>query len=103
MNLKNKVSLLVVMLCLSANQCFAALATYGSVYLNAEPGSYVGGGIGANEVLWTHGIEGIFSISRNFDQGIDVSFDDGNYWRFSFAAPTYNPIANTNDGNDITV
>lgn len=102
MDVKRKIALFVVLLCLNANQCIAALATSGSVYLNAEPGSYVGNGIGADEVLWSHGIEGIFSISRNYDQGVSVSFDDGSYWGFDFAAPTYDPITNTNDGNSLT-
>ena len=65
----------------------AAIATSGSVYLHAEPGSWVGGGIGAPEVTWTHGIEGIFFVNRNFDKGIDVSFDDGDSWSFEFVAP----------------
>ena len=91
----------MLVLCLSVNQSFAALATSGSVYLYAEPGSYVGGGIGADEVLWIHGVEGIFSVSENFDQGVSVSFDDGNFWSFDFFAPTYDPITNTNDGNKL--
>lgn len=82
---------------------FAALATTGAVYLNAEPGSYVGGGIGASEVTWTHGAEGLFSISTNFDEGATVSFDDGNRWSFTFAAPTYNPVTNMNDGNRLDI
>lgn len=44
------------------SNCAAALASSGSVFLRAEPGSYVGGGIGSPTVLWTHGREGIFSI-----------------------------------------
>ena len=81
----------------------AVLAQSGSVYLYAEPGSWVGGGIGAQTVLWTHGEEGIFSISRNYDKGVSVNFDDGRSWAFDFAAPTYNPLTNTNDGNDLAV
>lgn len=54
-------------------------------------------------MLWTHGNEGLFSISRNFDQGVSVTFDDGNYWSFDFAAPTYDPNTNTNSGNDLAV
>ncbi len=92
-----------IVLCMHASQSIAAFATSGSVYLNTEPGSWVGGGIGADEVLWTHGVEGIFSISRNFEEGINVSFDDGNNWSFIFAAPTYDPVTNTNDGNELTV
>lgn len=103
MNGRNKVACLVVLLCLYATQCFAALATTGSVYLNAEPGSYVGRGIGAEEVLWTHGNEGIFSVSRNNDEGVNVSFAGDSNWSFNFAAPTYDPVTNTNDGNELTV
>lgn len=73
----------------------------GAVYLNAQPGSFVGGGIGAEEVIWAHGVEGLFSTSRNFDQGITVTFDDGNFWNIDFAAPTFDPITNTNNGNDL--
>lgn len=32
-----------------------------------------------------------------------MSFDNGNSWTFEFAAPTYNPLTNTNDGNDLAV
>ncbi|MBS4052394.1 hypothetical protein [Methylomonas rivi] len=86
-----------------SNASRAGLATTGSVYLNAEPGSWVGGGIGASEVLWTHGVEGIFSISKNFDKGVTVNFDDGKLWSFNFAAPTYDAATNTNNGNELTV
>jgi hypothetical protein len=84
-------------------QAHAALVTSGSVYLKAEPGSWVGGGIGSDEVIWTHGIEGLFSITGNFDKGASVTFDDGNFWSFDFAAPTFDPINNTNDGNRLEV
>jgi len=84
-----------------SKQATAALASSGSVYLNAEPGSWVGGGIGASEVTWTHGIEGIFSINGNFDQGANVTFNDGSNWSFNFAAPTYDPVTNTNTGNQL--
>lgn len=86
-----------------SNASRAGLATTGRVYLNAEPGSWVGGAIGASEVLWTHGVEGIFSISKNFDKGVTVSFDDGKFWSFNFAAPTYDAATNTNNGNELTV
>jgi len=103
--MKRKISLLLLMfaLCLNLNQSFAAYATSGSVYLYAEPGSYVGEGIGAEEVLWTHGVEGLLSVTRNFDQGVSVLFDDGHFWNFNFAAPTYDPITNTNDGNELEI
>lgn len=96
-------SLLFIIFSLVSSSAYATLATSGSVYLNTEPGSYVGGGIGASEVSWTHGVEGIFSISTNYDQGATVTFDDGNHWRFEFAAPTYDPVTNTNNGNPLHV
>ena len=94
---------LAIVLMSAASGSTASIATSGSVFLHADPGSYVGGGIGAPEVTWTHGVEGIFFVNRNFDKGISVSFDDGNFWSFDFAAPTYNPITNTNDGNDLVI
>ncbi len=95
--------LLITFFALFAGSANATLATSGSVYLNAEPGSWVGGGIGAPEVTWTHGVEGIFNITTNFDQGASVTFNDGNYWSFDFAAPTYDPVTNTNSGNPLEV
>jgi len=94
---------LITLFSLFTGSAYAAMATSGSVYLNAEPGSWVGGGIGADEVVWTHGAEGVFTISTNFDQGAAVKFSDGNYWSFDFAAPTYNPITNTISGNQLEV
>lgn len=79
------------------------ISNFGSLYLHAEPGSWVGGGIGADTVLWTHGVEGIFFTQRNFNKGISVTFNDGNFWSLEFVAPTYNPITNTNDGNDLAI
>jgi len=82
----------------------AQLATFGHVYLNADEGSWVGGGIGANEVTWTHGNEGIFNISTNdFNYGAFISFLDGKGWSFNFVAPTYDPLTNTNNGNPLQV
>lgn len=86
-----------------SNSTYAALATSGSVYLNAEPGSWVGGGIGAPEVTWTHGDEGLFYIDTNYDQGASVIFQGSSNWYFDFAAPTYDPLTNTNDGNRLEV
>ncbi|MEW8296530.1 MAG: hypothetical protein AB2637_09310 [Candidatus Thiodiazotropha sp.] len=100
---KRWLAILLLGICLVSSQGFAAIATSGAVYLNAEPGDWVGGGIGADEVLWTHGNQGIFSVTSNFDQGVSVTFDDGNYWSFDFAAPTYDPVTNTNTGNRLEV
>lgn len=81
----------------------AALATDGSIYMASEPGSWVGGGLGSPTVLWTHGDEGIMYGSTNFDQGVSITFNDGHYWYFDFAAPTYDPVTNTNNGNRLDV
>ncbi|MEM7541265.1 MAG: hypothetical protein AAF384_06705 [Pseudomonadota bacterium] len=96
-------ALLCFGLYLAASQSYAALATSGSVFLWAEPGSWVGGGIGAERVTWTHGVEGIFSVGRNSDQGVSVSFDDQSWWSFQFAAPTYDPLTNTNNGVELSI
>ncbi len=103
MKVKSSLFWVFVFLFMSAKSAFAALASTGSVFLSAEPGSWVGGGIGASEVTWTHGVEGLFSISTNFDQGATVTFNDGNHWSFDFAAPTYDPVTNTNNGNQLEV
>jgi hypothetical protein len=89
---------LTLLLCQPA---FAAIANSGSIYMVAEPGSWVGGGLGAPSVLWTHGDQGIMQGASNFDQGASISFDNGGYWSFDFAAPTYDPITNTNNGNPL--
>ncbi len=79
-------------------------ATSGSVYLKADEDSYVGGGLGDNhEVSWTHGVEGTFTISTNFNEGATVSFNDGNFWSFNFAAPKFNAQTNENSGNRLEV
>ena len=78
---------------------YAALATTGAVYFNADPGSYVGSGIGAPEVLWTHGVEGILSAQQNYGKGVSATFENGDGWSFDFTAPTYDPVTNTNNGN----
>jgi hypothetical protein len=95
--------LLVVFFSLFAGSAIAALATTGSVYLDPEPGSWVGDGIGADEVTWVHGVDGVFSITSNSDQGASVSFNMGSYWSFAFAAPEYSPETNTLDGNRLEV
>lgn len=103
MKIQSPIPFLLFFFLVNINSAYAALADTGSVYLAPEPGSWVGGGVGANPVTWTHGDEGIFSISGNFDKGATVTFNDGHYWRFAFAAPTYDPVTNTNNGNLLDV
>lgn len=78
------------------------LATTASVYMDSQPGNYIGAAMGAPEVLWVHGDQGIFSASANYDDdnttGVDISFDNGSLWNFQFSAPTYNAATNTNNG-----
>jgi hypothetical protein len=94
----------ILLFLLASNASYATLATSGSIYLNSEPGSWVGGGIGEDSVTWQHGDEGIFDISTNsFNYGAFVTFNDGNRWSFNFVAPTYDPTTNTNDGNLLEV
>lgn len=95
--------LLATIFTLFSTSTYAVLATSGSVYLNAEAGSWVGGGIGASKVTWSHGVEGIFSVSTNYSKGANIIFNAGNSWWFEFAAPTYDPNTNKNDGNRLEV
>lgn len=85
------------------NIAHANLATTASVYFRGEPGSWVSGAVGSPEATWVHGVQGIFSATTNFDQGISVSYNDGNFWSFDFAAPTYNPATNTNTGQPLVI
>jgi hypothetical protein len=59
----------------------ASAATY--LYFNSEPGDYIGGG---QEQTWTED-DGIFSISRNFDEGVSVDFNGTDWWYLDFAGP----------------
>lgn len=79
------------------------LANTASVFMHGEPGSWVSGALGAPEVTWVHGIEGIFSGGTNFSQGVSITYSGDAYWSFDFAAPSYNPVTNTNDGQPLTV
>jgi len=79
----------------------AALPQTASVYMKSDPGSYVGGGIGAEEVTWVHGIDGVFTASTNFDQGISINYQGDEWWSFDFAAPEYDPVTNTVDGQPL--
>lgn len=85
-----------------SNQAHAVLASSGSVYLKANTSDFFEG-VETKEATLTHGIEGIFSIESNFEQGASVTFEDSNFWSFEFAAPTYDPITNTNNGNPLKV
>lgn len=97
-------SILSMLYLLSIQPAFAQLATFGSIYLNAEQGSWVGGGIGAKEVTWTHGNEGIFNIATNdSNYGAFITFNDGKWWSFDFVAPSFSLLSNTNNGNPLQV
>ena len=79
----------------------AAIADNAEVYLKSDPGSYVGGGIGAPSVTWVHGIDGIFFGDPNYGtflDGVNISYHGDNYWNFEFSAPSYDRTTNTNDG-----
>lgn len=87
--------------CLTATA--SGLANTASVYLHGEPGSWVSGAVGAPEATWVHGVDGIFSIATNFDQGASITYEGDNWWHFDFAAPTYDPVTNTNNGQHLKV
>lgn len=100
---KLAVALVISYSTLGSVQSFAALATSGSVYMRSEPGNWVGGGLGSPEVTWTHGVDGIFSSNGTSNNAAHISFNNGDYWSFDFAAPTYDPATNTNNGTPLKV
>ncbi|NEV63155.1 DUF4082 domain-containing protein [Thiorhodococcus minor] len=59
----------------------ASLGT--SLYFFSESGDYIGQGV---ESTWTQA-DGTFNVSRNYDDGITVSFNGDDWWTLNFAAP----------------
>ena len=78
----------------------AAIANTGSMFFDSEPGNWVGAGM---TNTWVHGIDGVFYADRNFDGGVTVRVEDGNYWRLEFAPPQYQAETNTVGANDLMV
>jgi hypothetical protein len=93
----------VAALLLPAISFASTIANTGAVYLETEPGSWVGGGIGAPSATWTHGSDGIFFGATNYDKGVSITYSGDDYWSFDFAAPSYNPATNTNNGQQLQV
>lgn len=93
---------LVLLTTLAASTAHAALAANASLYLKSDPGGWVSPEFGANPT-WVHGVDGIFSIEAGADRGARITYDDGNFWSLSFAAPTYNAANNTNVGQPLEV
>ncbi|MCW5199987.1 hypothetical protein VU05_04695 [Desulfobulbus sp. F1] len=60
----------------------ANAATY--LYFNSEAGDYIGQGL---EQTWTED-NGTFSVSRNYDNGISVSYQGSDWWSLDFTAPS---------------
>lgn len=91
----------VLLGCLVSNISYAALADTAEVYLQSDPGSYVGGAIRAPNVTWVHGVDGIFSSSGGGPGLAAIQYQGSADWTFDFAAPTYNPQTNTNIGTPL--
>lgn len=80
------------------------LAVKASVSMYSEPGNWVGGALGAPEVDWVHGVDGIFEASANYGSntdGVNIVYDNGSLWNFQFTAPSYDPSTNTNNGQPL--
>jgi hypothetical protein len=86
---------------LVSNVSHASLANAAEVYLQGDPGSWVGSAIGAPNVDWVHGVDGIFSNSGGGPGVATIQYQGSAYWTFQFAAPTYNPQTNTNTGTPL--
>lgn len=54
-----------------------------SIYFSSQPGDYIGQGR-----IWDMGIDdGIFTASKNYDNGVSVNFSSDTWWNLNFAAP----------------
>jgi hypothetical protein len=91
----------VSIVCASSASFASSLATSAQVYLASDPGSWVGGGLGAPSVLWTHGIDGVFSANAGTNNGVTITYQGSDYWNFNFYAPLYDPATNTLNGQDL--
>lgn len=103
-NFLNSARMVAVALSMAlAANCFAALATTARVFMKSDPESYVGGGLGAPSVLWTHGIDGVFGANSFSNNGVSISYQGTDFWNFDFYAPQYVPETNTLDGQPLKV
>lgn len=85
----------------SAPAAAAVLANTASVYLHSDNGR--GTSSNAGDTLWTHGIDGVFSISNTFN-GTEVLYTgDQSQSDFDFAAKEYDPVTNTVAPRPLTV
>ncbi len=85
-------TLATLALALAANGTYAAgIATTASVFLRAEPGSYVGYGLPTAGVTWIHGIDTTF---RTVNTGDKAAYIYTNSWTFKFAAARYSAVDN---------
>jgi Putative Ig domain len=66
-----------------------ALAQNTALVMDSEPGDYIGGGLN----YYYTPADGTFAAGRNFDNGVDLTFNNGSHnWRVSFAAPDGVPL-----------
>lgn len=66
---------------LSPNGSLTVLSMYG------QPGDYISPG----QLLRT-AADGVFTPSRNFDQGVSIALSSGDWWNLDFAAPDMAPL-----------
>ena len=68
-------------------------ATAGTLlFLESEEGDYIGGGITRRRTT----ADGVFTVSRNYDNGVSIRFDGSplsNYWMLDFAGPMETALA----------
>lgn len=89
-----------------ATSASANIASSAEAYLKADPGSWVGGGIGGATADWVHGVDGVFYGNPNYGsflRGVEISYSGDASWWFEFSAPTYDRKTNTNDGQLLQV
>lgn len=75
-----------------SNLAHAGLANTASVYMNSEPGDYIGQG---QEFTLAHGDDGVFSTYSGSVGVVSINYQTDDYWNFSFIAPAYDKATNT--------
>lgn len=86
--LKNKSAVLTgLFLMLSLSSQMANADTF--LYFKSDQGDYIGGGL--TQTFTT--ANGTFTASRNYDNGVSISFNGSRWWHLDFAAPGNNVLA----------
>lgn len=73
----------LLLLALSLTGAAASAQTTATFSYDSEPGDYIGQGQSATFTQ----ADGLFTFTRNFDNGVSMDFDGTERWSVDFAAP----------------